>query len=34
MSEMLKAVHEDGCKVTAYTYWNLLDSFEWNLGYT
>lgn len=34
MSEMLKAIHEDGCNVTAYTYWSLLDSFEWNLGYT
>jgi beta-glucosidase/6-phospho-beta-glucosidase/beta-galactosidase len=34
MSEMLKAVNEDGCNVTAYTFWSLLDSFEWDMGYT
>jgi beta-glucosidase/6-phospho-beta-glucosidase/beta-galactosidase len=34
MSEMLKAIYEDGCSVIAYTFWSLLDSFEWDLGYT
>jgi len=34
MSEMLKAVNEDGCNVKAYTFWSLLDSFEWDFGYT
>lgn len=32
MSEMLKAVNEDGCNVTAYTFWSLLDGFEWDFG--
>lgn len=34
VSEMLKAVREDGCNVTAYTFWSLLDGFEWDRGYT
>jgi lactase-phlorizin hydrolase len=34
MSEMLKAINEDGCNVKAYTFWSLLDSFEWDSGYT
>jgi lactase-phlorizin hydrolase len=34
MSEMLKAVNEDDCNVKAYTFWSLLDSFEWDNGYT
>jgi beta-glucosidase/6-phospho-beta-glucosidase/beta-galactosidase len=34
MSETLKAINEDGCNVIGYTFWSLLDSFEWDLGYT
>ncbi|XP_018565422.1 myrosinase 1 [Anoplophora glabripennis] len=34
LSEALKAIHEDGVKLTAYTAWSLLDNFEWNSGYS
>uniref|UniRef100_V5I941 beta-glucosidase n=1 Tax=Anoplophora glabripennis TaxID=217634 RepID=V5I941_ANOGL len=34
LSELLKAVHEDGVKVTAYTAWSLMDNFEWYNGFT
>ncbi|KAJ8924094.1 hypothetical protein NQ315_006876 [Exocentrus adspersus] len=34
LSEALKAIHEDGVRLSAYTAWSLLDNFEWNRGYS
>ncbi|XP_069695503.1 myrosinase 1-like [Periplaneta americana] len=34
LTELLKAIHLDGCSVTGYSVWSLIDNFEWNLAYT
>lgn len=34
VSAVLAAVKEDGCNITRYTIWSLLDNFEWSAGYT
>ncbi|KAJ4446068.1 hypothetical protein ANN_12759 [Periplaneta americana] len=34
LSELLKALHEDGCNVIGHVTWSIIDNFEWMSGYT
>jgi len=34
INNLLQAVNLDGCNVTAYTAWSLMDNFEWGQAYT
>ena len=34
LNQVLSAVAQDNCNVTAYTVWTIIDNFEWISGYT
>lgn len=31
---VLDATVEDKCRVTGYSYWSIIDNFEWESGYS
>ncbi|KAJ8923930.1 hypothetical protein NQ315_006706 [Exocentrus adspersus] len=34
LTALLQAIYEDGVNVTGYTYWSIIDDWEWTGGYT
>ena len=34
LQAVLDAIRKDRCNVTGYTYWSVIDNFEWMMGYT
>lgn len=34
LREVQQAVVRDGCNVTGYSTWSLIDDFEWTAGFT
>ncbi|CAM8999156.1 unnamed protein product [Rhodiola kirilowii] len=34
LSNLSAAIRQDGCNLSGYFVWSLLDNWEWNSGYT
>lgn len=34
LQDVLDAIWKDGCRVFGFTYWSIIDNFEWLDGYT